>query len=264
MPKSAFIAQRQVQKAYNKIISLSENVATLKKDTESLRRDQESLQKDKEEAEKELTGVNENKKLADQQLQEVSKRSVQAQEELKVLHIEKAALLEQNDKLLKQAGELRRATEVAVENLKHQLNQYQELARLTLLDSRARSQPLLSRREAAILTGAFGSLKNVENLLSDKSVQVQRSQVSLLGSKADVILAILRNQLPSALAKCDVALQSLDEQTDQSQTRGEFLQLRGDILTQQALLVWDTDGAPTQPNAPNIKADTKQVQQPQE
>src|SRR5262249_23596385 len=110
--------------------------------------------------------------------------------------------------------------------------------------------PLLSRREGAVLLEALGSLQDVQKSISDGADKAAVPDIVSLGLKADIIVAILRNELDPGLAKCDAALNAIDKSTDRTETKADFLQLRGDILTQQALLV--SDAPPTHDNYKQI------------
>ena len=237
----AFTAQHKIRKAYDKIIRLRENVAALNKETKSLRIDRQSLQKAKSEAEIQLAEVNSIKDHA----------VVQAHKELNNLHQEKTALLLRNKRLSQQAGDLQRQIEEATSNVRAKVNQYQELARLSLVDPRARSQPLLSQREGDLLSEALGSLQDVQQSIADGPDEAAMPEIALLRLKGDIVVAILRSQLDSALAKCDAALKAIEKSADRTETMVDFLQLRGDILTQKALLV--SDAAPTSDNYRQIE-----------
>jgi cell division protein FtsB len=127
-----FFAQRKAKEDYAEIVKLQGDKKQLTKDNDSLQ--------------------NENK-IAKEQSDDLSRQE--------------GDLTYKNDKLLQLARNIRGQIQEATTAVTSQVNQYQELARLSLLDPRARSHSLISSREGEVLLRSLGSLQNVEQLMSD-------------------------------------------------------------------------------------------------
>jgi hypothetical protein len=125
--------------------------------------------------------------------------------------------------------------------LSDRLDQYGQLAQLALLDRRARSEPLISKRESEIVLASFDSLQKIGSLTSAETKELTLSQLATLSKKAAVIIATLQNDFGQALDASTEALDSLKDRPDATPSSlANFHLLRGDIFLKRALPLVDS------------------------